>query len=68
MTPDGNIGAVGHKVEGHMTNVGSGSIKWKNIFEHSGKAGIQHYFVENDDAKSVDDPKASYEYLTKLRF
>jgi sugar phosphate isomerase/epimerase len=67
-TPDGNIGAVGHKVEGHMTNVGSGSINWKNIFERSGKAGIQHYFVENDDAKSLDDPKASYEYLAKLRF
>jgi sugar phosphate isomerase/epimerase len=67
-TPDGNIGAVGHKVEGHITNVGSGSIDWKNVFEHSGKAGIQHYFVENDDAKSFDDPKASYEYLSKLRF
>jgi sugar phosphate isomerase/epimerase len=67
-TPDGNIGAVGHQVEGHMTNVGSGSINWKNIFEHCGKAGIQHYFVENDDAKSFDDPKASYDYLAKLRF
>jgi sugar phosphate isomerase/epimerase len=67
-TPDGNVGAVGHKVEGHMTNVGSGSIDWKKIFEHSSKAGIQHYLVENDDAKSLDDPKASYEYLAKLRF
>lgn len=67
-TPDGNIGAVGHKVEGHMTNVGSGSIDFKKIFAQSGKAGIQHYFVENDDAKSFDDPKASYEYLEKLRF
>ena len=67
-TPDGNIGAVGHKVEGHMTNVGSGSIDWKKTFASSGKAGIEHYFVENDDAKSLEDPKASYEYLSKLRF
>jgi sugar phosphate isomerase/epimerase len=67
-TPSGNVGAVGHSVTGHLENVGSGSIDWKKIFEHSGKAGIQHYFVENDDAKSLDDPKASYEYLTKLRF
>jgi sugar phosphate isomerase/epimerase len=67
-SPDGNVGAVGHPVTGHLANVGSGSIDWKNIFEHSGKAGIQHYFVENDDAKSLDDPKASYEYLAKLRF
>jgi sugar phosphate isomerase/epimerase len=61
-------GAVGHPVSGHMTNVGSGTIDWKKIFAQSGKAGIQHYFVENDDAKSLDDPKASYEYLSKLTF
>lgn len=66
--PGGNAGAVGHEVTGHIANVGSGSIDWKNIFEHSGKAGIQHYFVENDEAKSLDDPKASYEYLAKLTF
>jgi sugar phosphate isomerase/epimerase len=66
--PEGYVGAVGHKVDGHMTNVGSGSIDFKKIFAHSGKAGIEHYLVENDDAKSLDDPRASYEYLAKLRF
>jgi sugar phosphate isomerase/epimerase len=53
---------------GHMTNVGQGEIDWKRIFAQSGKAGIQHYFVENDDAKSLDDPRASDEYLAKLQF
>jgi sugar phosphate isomerase/epimerase len=66
--PGGNVGAVGHAVTGHLANVGSGSIDWKNIFAHSGKAGIQHYFVENDEAKSLDDPGASYAYLSKLNF
>jgi len=66
--PGGNVGAVGHAVTGHLANVGSGSIDFKKIFANSGKAGIQHYFVENDEAKSLDDPKASYEYLAKLRF
>ena len=66
--PQDYTGAVGHAVEGHLTNVGSGSIDWKHIFQQSGKAGIQHYFVENDDAKSLDDPRASYEYLVKLQF
>jgi sugar phosphate isomerase/epimerase len=61
-------GAVGHPVTGHMTNVGSGTIDWKKLFAQSSKAGIQHYFVENDDAKSLDDPHASYEYLAKLQF
>ena len=66
--PGGNVGAVGHAVTGHITNVGSGSIDWKNIFPHSEKAGIQHYLVENDEAKSLADPKASYDYLSKLTF
>jgi sugar phosphate isomerase/epimerase len=66
--PGGNVGAVGHAVAGHIANVGSGSIDWKNIFVHSGKAGLEHYFVENDAAKSLDDPKASYDYLSKLQF
>jgi sugar phosphate isomerase/epimerase len=61
-------GAVGHPVAGHLANVGSGSIDWKNIFAHSSKAGIEHYFVENDAAKSLADPQASYDYLSKLRF
>jgi sugar phosphate isomerase/epimerase len=66
--PQDYTGAVGHAVEGHLANVGSGSIDWKHIFAQSGEAGIQHYFVENDDAKSLDDPRASYEYLVKLQF
>jgi sugar phosphate isomerase/epimerase len=66
--PQDYTGAVGHAVDGHLANVGSGSIDWKRIFAQSGKAGIQHYFVENDDAKSLADPRASYEYLAKLQF
>jgi sugar phosphate isomerase/epimerase len=61
--------AVGHAVkEGHIANVGAGTIDFKRIFAESGKAGIKHYFVENDEAKGLDDPRASYEYLSKLRF
>jgi sugar phosphate isomerase/epimerase len=52
-----------------MTEVGSGSIDWKRIFAQSGKAGIQHYFVEHDEPKSTfDSLRSSYEYLAKLRF
>jgi sugar phosphate isomerase/epimerase len=40
--PQDYTGAVGHAVDGHLANVGSGSIDWKNIFAHSSKAGIQH--------------------------
>jgi len=61
--------AVGAPVkDGHIANVGSGTIDWKRIFAHANKAGIKYYFVENDEAKSMDDPRASFEYLSKLQF
>lgn len=54
---------------GFLTDVGSGVIPWKNIFANSGKAGIQHYFVEQDNPS---DPfasiKNSYDFLSKLNY
>ena len=70
-TPSAYQGAMGQSVKfgGRMADVGQGSIEWKNLFAHSAKAGIQHYFVENDDPKSAfEDIKISYDYLAKLQF
>src|SRR5881394_3473184 len=67
----GYQGAMGQSVKygGRMADVGQGSIDWKKLFAHSGKAGIKHYFVENDDPKSAfDDIKISYNYLHNLQF
>src|SRR5271163_286513 len=51
-----------------MRDVGQGSIDWKRIFAHSEQAGIKHYIVENDAAKSVDDIAISYKYLANLNY
>ncbi len=52
-----------------MTAVGSGIIDWKRIFAQSDKAGIKYYIVEHDKpAAPFDSIKASYEYLTRLRW
>jgi sugar phosphate isomerase/epimerase len=67
----GYQGAMGQSVKygGRMADVGQGSVDWKRIFAHSEQAGIKHYFVENDDPKSVfDDIKISYDYLHGLQF
>ena len=64
-------GAMGQSVKfgGRMADVGQGSIDWRNLFAHSQKAGIKHYFVENDYPKSAfDDIRISYDYLQKLQF
>jgi sugar phosphate isomerase/epimerase len=52
-----------------MMDVGKGVIDWREIFAQSRVAGIEHYFVEHDEAR---DPfasiAASHAYLSKLEF
>ena len=70
-SPSEYQGAMGQSVKfgGRMADVGQGSIDWRNLFAHSEKAGIQHFFVENDYPKSAfDDIKVSYDYLHALSF
>lgn len=54
---------------GHMVDVGAGTIDWEAIFAHRRQAGIKHAFVEHDEP---GDPfasiAASYTYLRALRF
>lgn len=52
-----------------MAPVGSGTIDFRKIFQHSEQAGIRHYFVEHDNPT---DPFASIttseRYLAQLQF
>jgi sugar phosphate isomerase/epimerase len=59
----------GRAQDGSMTEVAaSNSIDWKRLFADE-KAGIQHYFVEQDHPESpLQSIKASYAYLSELRF
>jgi sugar phosphate isomerase/epimerase len=55
--------------DGGFADVGSGTMDFKKIFAQSDKAGIKHYFVENDQPKSpFEDIRISFDYLEKLRF
>lgn len=53
-----------------FTEVGRGTIDFKEIFAASKQAGIKHYFVEQDEtpASPFDSIKASIDYLKRLEF
>jgi sugar phosphate isomerase/epimerase len=53
-----------------FTEVGRGSIDFKPIFAQSKKAGVKHYFVEQDQtpASPFDSIKISYDYLSTLKY
>jgi sugar phosphate isomerase/epimerase len=51
--------------------VGTGTIRFKEIFARSKQAGIHHYFVEQDNFQNGDPMKSvktSLDYFKKLRF
>jgi sugar phosphate isomerase/epimerase len=52
-----------------LSEVGLGVIDWKQQLSYSSSAGVQHYFVEHDAAKSpFDSIQQSYRYLRALNF
>ena len=60
----------GRAKNGDITEVKSdNAIDWKAIFAQSEKAGIKHYFVEQDKSDSpFDSIRTSFNYLHDLRF
>jgi sugar phosphate isomerase/epimerase len=58
------------KVEGQpFTEVGRGIINWKRIFAVAPRAGVKHYFVEQDicDRPPLESAKISAEFLKNLK-
>ncbi|RUA32256.1 MAG: sugar phosphate isomerase/epimerase [Bacteroidetes bacterium] len=50
--------------------VGEGVIDWQNIFNHASTAGLNQFFVEQDDTKSgkpFEEITKSYKYLKGIR-
>lgn len=50
--------------------VGKGSIDWKAVLRAASSAGVEHYFVEQDQTPGdpLDSLRTSFEYLSKLDY
>jgi sugar phosphate isomerase/epimerase len=52
-----------------MTDVGAGTLDWRSLLGRGTQAGVEHYFVEQDEALDpFASAAASYAYLRDLRF
>ena len=43
--------------------VGAGKFDFKRVYQNSKLSGVQHTFIEQDGAKTIDDPAASVKWL-----
>ncbi|MCX6622619.1 MAG: sugar phosphate isomerase/epimerase, partial [Acidobacteria bacterium] len=62
--------STGGKIEGNpFLEVGQGIMDWKRIFGAARKAGVKHYFVEQDrcDRPPIESIRMSAAYLKKLQ-
>jgi len=53
-----------------FADTGKGVIDFKSIFARSRRAGVRHYFVENDEpaGSPFDSLRVSFDYLRQLEF
>ena len=51
------------KTTGRPCPVGKGKVDFKNIFSNSKLSGVKHTFIEQDGAKTIDDPASSVKWL-----
>lgn len=52
-----------------IADVGGDVIDWARIFARAGQGGIEHYFVEHDQAPApFDSLRVSHQFLERLRF
>jgi sugar phosphate isomerase/epimerase len=53
-----------------FSEVGRGVIDFRKIFARAGKAGIEHYFIEQDETPGppLESVKTSLNYLRALKF
>ena len=54
---------------GQMVDVGRGIIDFAEIFTHSEKAGIEHYFIEHDfPSDGLNSVAYSFNSVNSIRF
>jgi sugar phosphate isomerase/epimerase len=51
------------KTTGNPCPVGKGKVNFKPIFENRKLSGVQHTFIEQDGAKTIEDPASSVQWL-----
>ncbi|MBC2650914.1 hypothetical protein [Novosphingobium aerophilum] len=60
---------VNHEIEMTPAEVGSGVFDWKRILPAAHRAGVEHYFVEQEPPFSmprIDSAAKSYTFLAEL--
>ena len=52
----------------HFTEVGGGTIKWKEVLRVAKECGVEHFFVERDSGElnAMESLRRSYRYLHQL--
>lgn len=65
-TPTGLL--TGHSDVTNDVAIGTGLVDWPSVLRAAERAGIKHYFIEDESPNSVTQIPQSLSYLARLRF
>ena len=58
-----------HDTAGDWTDVGSGVVDFRHIFDKAGRGGVRYWLVERDDQPApLDTARNSFAFLDRIRF
>ena len=64
-TPTGLL--TGHSDVTNDVAIGTGVVDWPSVLRAAERAGIKHYFIEDESPKSIEQMPQSLEYLRTLK-
>jgi sugar phosphate isomerase/epimerase len=62
------INSTGSAPDEDSVAVGQGSIDWRAVLKAAAKAGVEHYFIEDEAKEAVDQIPQSLKYLEALKW
>lgn len=62
------VNSTGSAPDEDSVAVGQGSIDWAAVMRAAEKAGVEHYFIEDEAKEAVDQIPQSLKYLQSLRW
>jgi hypothetical protein len=48
--------------------IGQGQIDWPALLREGQRAGLKHYFIEDESLEAIDQIPQSLRYLEQIRF
>jgi sugar phosphate isomerase/epimerase len=62
----GNL--TGNAPDDWSVAIGDGQVDWPGLLREAQRAGLKHYFIEDESVEAIDQIPQSLRYLERVKF